>query len=309
MKPDDIKGKKIVISVLNWGFGHVSRSIGLIRQLKGQGNEVIFVGDEQQSEIIKQYFTEIQLIDHDGYSFNFRGKGRFAVDLFLSLPRLVKQFSKEKRRVEEIVFKEKPDLLISDHRYGFRSDIVPSIFVTHQLQLPIEWYQSAMQLWHKNLINRFDTVWVMDTKDSKFAGKLSASRGFDNVIYIGPYSRFMELPQEENKNKEVDTVLIASGPDIYAQQLVDQYGKPGVMVVCADSINTPEGVERFSGDWLRQDELIRNAKQIISRSGYSTIMDAQFLNTRFIIIPTPGQREQEYLSTRSNNKNVIETKE
>lgn len=284
-----------MISVLNWGFGHVSRSIGLIRQLQGQGNEVIFAGDEQQAVIIKQYFPDLKVIEHEGYPFNFRGKGRFAVDLFLSLPRLVKQFTKEKNRAEEIVQREKPDLLISDHRYGFRSDIVPSVFVTHQLQLPIEWYQSAMQLWHKNLINRFETVWVMDTKERKLAGKLSASRGYDNVLYIGPYSRFMD--GTETGDKTVDTVLIASGPDIYAQQLVDLYAKPGVIVVCADSIRTPEGVARFSGDWLKQDELIRSAKHIISRSGYSTIMDAQFLDASFKIIPTPGQREQEYLSS------------
>ena len=284
-----------MISVLNWGFGHVSRCIGLIRQLEGQGNEVIFAGDEQQAEIIKQYFPEMKIIPHEGYPFKFRGKGRFAVDLFLSLPRLVKQFTKEKNRVEEIVQQEQPDLLISDHRYGFRSDMVPSVFVTHQLQLPIEWYQSAMQLWHKNLINRFETVWVMDTKESKLAGKLSTSRGYDNVLYIGPYSRFMK--QEQQGEKTVDTVLIASGPDIYAQQLVDLYAKPGVTVVCSDAIDTPKDVERFSGDWLKQDELIRSAKHIISRSGYSTIMDTQFLVASFKIIPTPGQREQEYLSS------------
>jgi UDP-N-acetylglucosamine:LPS N-acetylglucosamine transferase len=295
LKPTDVKDKKIVISVLNWGFGHVSRSIGLISQLKGQGNEVVFAGDEQQAAIIKQYFPELKIIAHEGYSFNFRGKGRFAVDLFLSLPRLVKQFSKEKNRAEEIVKEEGADLLISDHRYGFRSDMVPSIFVTHQLQLPIEWYQSAMQLWHKNLINRFKTVWVMDTKESKLAGKLSATSGYNKVIYIGPYSRFMGKALKEDR--DIDTVLIASGPDVYAQQLVDLYAKPGVTVVCADSIQTPPGVQRFSGNWLKQDELIRSANKIISRSGYSTIMDAQFLDASFKIIPTPGQREQEYLSS------------
>lgn len=294
MNPSEIKGKKIVVSVLNWGFGHLSRTIGLMSQLQEQGNEIIFAGDKIQRSIIRQYFPDIKVLSNEGYSFNFRGKGRFAIDLFLSLPKLIRQFNKEKGRVKQIVQDENPDMFISDHRYGFRSDVIPSIFVTHQLQLPIKWYQRFMQLWHRHLINRFDKVWVMDTKESKLAGKLSKSRGFNNVLYIGPYSRFMS--GEFQTNKYIEKVLIASGPDVYAQQLVDIFAEPGVIVVCAESIITPDGVKRLSGDWLKQDDLIRSAKTIISRSGYSTIMDAYFLDALFEIIPTPGQREQEYLS-------------
>ncbi|MGB1517927.1 MAG: hypothetical protein ACPG8K_02375 [Crocinitomicaceae bacterium] len=263
-------------------------------QLQEQGNEIIFAGDKIQRSIIRQYFPDIKVLSNEGYSFNFRGKGRFAIDLFLSLPKLIRQFNKEKGRVKQIVQDENPDMFISDHRYGFRSDVIPSIFVTHQLQLPIKWYQRFMQLWHRHLINRFDKVWVMDTKESKLAGKLSKSRGFYNVLYIGPYSRFMS--GEFQTNKYIEKVLIASGPDVYAQQLVDIFAEPGVIVVCAESIITPDGVKRLSGDWLKQDDLIRSAKTIISRSGYSTIMDAYFLDALFEIIPTPGQREQEYLS-------------
>lgn len=295
MKPSEIKDKRILFSVLNWGFGHVARSIGLINQLRNQNNEVIFAGDERQLKIIRQYFPEIRTIELPGYAFNFKGKGRFAVDLFLSLPTLVKQLSREKNRVEELVQQEKADIVISDHRYGFRSELVPSIFVTHQLQLPIEWYQSAMQTWHKNLINRYDQVWVMDHADSRLAGKLSSNRGFDKAIYIGPYSRFRD--RKDDVEKDIEELLIASGPDIYAQQLVDQFAKPGMTIICAETISTPENTYRFSGDWLKQDEMIKRAKRIISRSGYSTIMDAQFLNASFEIIPTPGQREQEYLSS------------
>lgn len=273
----------------------MARSIGLIRHLQQQNCEVVFAGDERQARIIRQYFSKIRIIDHEGYDFNFRGKGRFAVDLFLSMPRLVKQLSKEKDKVELLVSEEKPDLIISDHRYGFRSEMIPSVFVTHQLQLPVEWYQSTMQIWHRNLINRFDEIWVLDYSDSRLAGKLSANRGFEKVTYIGPYSRFMD--SSNANSKDIEELLIASGPDIYAQQLVDQFAQPGMTVICDEAIATPDSVQRYSGDWLQQDELIQRAKKIISRSGYSTVMDAQFLNADFTLIPTPGQREQEYLSS------------
>ena len=48
------------------------------------------------------------------------------------------------------------------------------------------------------------------------------------------------------------------------------------------------------------DEIFRNAvissKFIICRGGYSSIMDLLSLNKRALLVPTPGQTEQEYLS-------------
>ena len=41
---------------------------------------------------------------------------------------------------------------------------------------------------------------------------------------------------------------------------------------------------------------ILSSKLVISRAGYSSLMDYQTLNTNAIIIPTPGQTEQEYLA-------------
>ena len=43
--------------------------------------------------------------------------------------------------------------------------------------------------------------------------------------------------------------------------------------------------------------LILNSEKIICRSGYSTLMDLHVLNAKnLILIPTPGQTEQEYLA-------------
>jgi predicted glycosyltransferase len=49
-----------------------------------------------------------------------------------------------------------------------------------------------------------------------------------------------------------------------------------------------------------REELLNKAKMVISRSGYSTLMDVAVVGTKALFIPTPGQIEQEYLSQYHN---------
>ena len=61
-------------------------------------------------------------------------------------------------------------------------------------------------------------------------------------------------------------------------------------------------------------EVLRHAKHIIARSGYSTIMDLAALGllnskiknriSKIELIPTPGHPEQEYLAARFAEKNA-----
>ena len=49
-------------------------------------------------------------------------------------------------------------------------------------------------------------------------------------------------------------------------------------------------------------EMIYGSESIISRSGYTTIMDLVSLNCSALLIPTPGQTEQEYLAEYLSGK-------
>ena len=49
---------------------------------------------------------------------------------------------------------------------------------------------------------------------------------------------------------------------------------------------------------------INESKLIISRSGYSTIMDLEKLGVKVFFIPTPGQFEQEYLAKYLKSQNI-----
>lgn len=299
MLPEEIIEKRIIISVLNWGMGHVSRSIGLIHQLLEQGNSIFIACSEEQQFVFEEYFDSIFYIQHKDYPFEFNGKGNFGWDLSKRFSALQQRLLNERKEVETLVKVHEIDLVISDHRYGFRSDKVPSVFITHQFNLPVKWYQKSINSVHRKLMFKFQSIWLMDDADSRLARKLSRTTMKEKVFYIGPYSRFMLYDLDDFKplNK---TVLIASGPAIYAQQLVDEVlskvHNDSIVVICAPGIKVPNAFTRISASWREQDKVILSASKVISRSGYSTIMDVDYLKCDVEFIPTPGQAEQIYLA-------------
>lgn len=300
IKPEDLRDKRILISPLNWGMGHVARSIGMIHQLLNQGNDIFIACDQEQEDIFREYFQKVSFILHAGYPFYFGGKGNFAWDLLSRSRSLRSRMKSEREEVKQIVIDKSIDIVISDHRYGFISTKIPSIFMTHQVNLPVKWYEKGVGLLHRKLMKQFTYVWVLDDDKSSLAGKLSANCP-KNGYYIGPYSRFSVYT--DYMEKEINHVLVASGPKVYAEQLIQHILKrqatvPGLTIVHSTSVRLPEGIEEVSGSWKEKDAVIRSARFILSRSGYSTLMDCVILDSHGIFIPTEGQAEQEYLAER-----------
>jgi hypothetical protein len=300
MTPEKIRNKRVLISPLNWGMGHVSRCIGLIHQLIQQENEIFIACDQNQQQIFETYFQDVNFISHAGYPFEFRGQGNFSWDVLLRFSSLAKRLRLERKQVKEMVEQYSIDVVLADHRYGFHSKNVPSIFITHQFNLPLKWYEVVIAGRHRSLMFTFDSIWIMDNDKFQFAGKLSISGGEKKVSYIGAYSRFMlyEIPEK----KEGETVLVISGPAIYGQQLLNEriheIDQDSFSVIASPEIEVPENVLRISNDWKEQDQVLLHAKKIISRSGYSTLLDLHFLKTDAELYATKGQEEQVYLLER-----------
>ena len=302
MLPNAIQEKRILISPLNWGMGHVARCIPLISTFLENGNTVFAAVSAEQGKILRSYFPSIELVNHEGYPFVFHGKGNFSLDLARQFKGLNKRLVDEREQTEQLVKELAIDLVISDHRYGFRSIHVTSILLTHQLNLPVRWYEGWVQKMHEKFLRNFDEIWIPDTKDSSLAGDLSRNTKGFNCSYIGALSRFQlnAIPEV----KTIDTVIIASGPTIYAEQFIREQTKNSqdsgnVLIIAA-----PDVLLNFrdftipvlsSSDWKSCDAQIRKAKKVNSRCGYSTLMDLSILKVPFSLTPTPGQREQEYL--------------
>ncbi|MES2800761.1 MAG: hypothetical protein V4638_12145 [Bacteroidota bacterium] len=299
MNPAEINNKKVLLSCLNWGYGHVARCLPIIEQLCRQKNQLWIAGSPEQISIFKNYFTDLNFIVHEEYPFHFSGKGNFGTDLLKSYFALSKRIKTEQKEVEHYVKNFGIEVVISDHRYGFCTKSCLSICIVHQLNLPLKWYQAIGQKIHHRFLRQFDFLWVPDTKESKYAGILSQNRAKFNVEYIGVQSRFSFYDTQE---KTIEKVVILSGPLIYAQQLLDQ-------LVAKEESNTyyigsknllHDKATHFiaSDDWRACDLIILQAQHIVSRSGYSTIMDLAVLDTAFELYSTPRQAEQEYLLKR-----------
>jgi len=298
MRPETIRDSRILFAALNWGMGHVARSIPLLKQLVRQGNQLVIAGNMEQNRVFYLYLESADYLLIDDYPFQFSGKGNFSLDLLMTSKALRRRLRDEQIQVEKIVDKYKVDLVISDHRYGFISNKVPSICLTHQLNLPVRWFEGFVNRYHQKLLRRFSHLWIPDFENSELAGELSRNHSKFQCSYIGPLSRFSDVKMDSLGQ---GTVVIVSGPDPYNQQLIDQVISmqevPKELTIIAPShLNIPDSYRRVESDnWLEQDLVILHSAKIITRSGYSSIMDNYFLNKDILFIPTPGQREQEYL--------------
>ena len=87
MFPSDICYKRILFSPLNWGYGHVARSIQIIDELIKNHNTIYIACSESQYNIYLNYFSSNQFtwILHIDYPFNFKGNGYFIKDIFINM--------------------------------------------------------------------------------------------------------------------------------------------------------------------------------------------------------------------------------
>jgi spore coat polysaccharide biosynthesis predicted glycosyltransferase SpsG len=309
MYPTKLSCKRILISPLNWGQGHVSRCIPLIKRLKNQRNELFIACNKNQREIFETYLNlDLTYINHEGYTFKFGGKGRFVLDILFNLKVLLARHKSELKEVSALVKQHNIDLIISDHRYGFRSEKCTSIFMTHQLQLPLPWYLKPAQIWHKKQVSNFNFQWVVDDEKKRLAGKLSNIEGFNKSQYIGLLSRFDRMPNDQLKIH--DGILLISGPLEYCKNLIKTFEKQldsGAINLIIGNKDAYEVYKSFglkqpffiSNNWLNSDELIKQSRKIYGYFGYSTLMDLEFLNCDSELIACPGQFEQLYLQKKS----------
>lgn len=313
MKLSEVVNQTILYACNDWGMGHVARSIPIIQQLQQQNNRVIFAGTIQQQAILREYFSELQCIDLKGYEFQFSGKGNWSLELLKNSVRFVKTIQYEQKKVQAYCAQNSISLIISDHRYGFRHPTIPSIFITHQVTLPLTGIQQMANYWHTNQLKKFNSIWVLDNEAHTYAGKLSSTKIDLPIHYIGIQSRFSQ--------RELETqhyiLAVISGPEPYSEQLFHQIVQKAhsidekIICICPKKYafqSLPSNLELVNNtSWKENDALFYHCKSIISRSGYTTIMDNVLLQKPIHYIPTPGQMEQEYLAKLHTSLNLTST--
>lgn len=311
---------KILIAPLNWGLGHATRCIPIIRQYLENGDEVVLGGDGESILLLRRYFPELRVIALPSLELRYTNNN-FQRGFYLrAIPALIRFTIADYYYLHQQLAVEHFDLVISDNRFGFRSPHTQSVYITHQLYpiLPqrLKLFQPLARTLHACIYKRYDEVWVPDYADStnNLSGALAHGGRFDRKSkYIGPLSRF-SLPSFEKMPKESDVdysiVAILSGLEpqrtLFENTLIERLRDHVTPVlVVRGKVKGPTTITRIGAITLvphMSDEqllpIMLQAQKIIARSGYSTIMDLEALGLlhKAELYPTPGQSEQEYLA-------------
>ncbi|MGB8358890.1 MAG: hypothetical protein WCD55_09770, partial [Bacteroidales bacterium] len=128
-------GRRILISPLNWGFGHAGRMIPLALELKNRGHEIIFGVDKSLIQVLEKDLINILVIPVPGIRIRYSRFLPQYLCIILQVPLLIISAFREHSALKRIVRELKPDIIISDNRFGFFHNDVYSVFVTHQLRI------------------------------------------------------------------------------------------------------------------------------------------------------------------------------
>ncbi|SNR39324.1 conserved hypothetical protein [Dokdonia pacifica] len=305
----------ILVAPLNWGLGHATRCIPIIHALLADGYQVIIASDGIALALLQKEFPELLSVKLPSYDIEYAKKGtHFKRKMISNVPKIIKAIRREHRALKHILELYNIDGVISDNRLGLYTSKVPTVFITHQLQVLSGKTTTATTYTHKRFIKRFDECWVPDYKGNmNLSGMLGHPKKVTlPVQYIGPLSRM----QKETLPSKYDALVILSGPEpqrsILEDTLMTELKKyNGAILFVKGIIEEEETREQQKNieivNFLTSDKLakaINSAPFVIARSGYTTIMDLAALQKKAFFIPTPGQPEQEYLAKRLKEKGI-----
>ena len=308
--------KTILIAPLNWGLGHATRCIPIIKALQENNFIPIIASDGIALALLRKEFPYIQTLELPSYQIEYAKNGKnFKWKLLKNLPKMMEAIWEEKRLVKKWVKKYAIEGIISDNRLGVFSPKVPSVFITHQLNVMTgntTWITSIL---HQKIIKKYTECWVPDIENApNLTGKLGHLKTNTlDLKYIGPLSRLhkKEVPQK------YDLMVILSGPEpqrgileeLLKREVLRFDGKVVFIKGIVEKEQKKEEIENityYNFMNTRQIEQTFNESEIVlSRSGYTTIMDLAILQKKAFFIPTPGQYEQEYLAKKLKNNNLV----
>ncbi|MDZ7820978.1 MAG: glycosyltransferase family protein [Candidatus Marinimicrobia bacterium] len=311
-----MQNRTILYAVINWGLGHVTRSAPLIRHLLGSGNRVVLVSHGKALAFLRKEFPGCTFRDVRDRKIDYtRFPFMFVFKIVSQLPKMCFGWGYERKKMRELEREFRPDLIISEMRLGFWSKRIPSVLITHQLRfhLPpgLRWAEIFGEWFNFLVFRKYDNIFVPDTEGKpNLSGDLSHKGRIarhPKVRYVGCLSSI--VPAEDTPEKDIDLLVSISGPEPqrsrFEAKVMEQVKEAKGRIVVA--LGEPEfGKDRtleagrvriYSHlDRNTMADVMQRAKYIVCRSGYSTVMELLALQRSALLVPTPGQTEQEYLA-------------
>ncbi|HTR81805.1 MAG TPA: glycosyltransferase [Bacteroidota bacterium] len=314
--------KRILVAPLDWGLGHATRCIPIIRELGKHDCEVIVAADGRPYELLKREFPSLMMVRLPGISISYPEKGNMALGIIMQFPSIIASILREHRAMKKIHKELRIDGIVSDNRFGLFTKKIPSVYVTHQIAIEMPrsflWASQFVRWLHKAVIRRYTECWIPDFDGEKnLSGKLS--HGFalpKNAKFVGPLSRMERISAP---SQEYEILVVLSGPEpqrtVFENMLVEQLKFIPQKTLLVRGIPEKNQRIRISDSCIVVSHLDSDALNkamaaaaiIIARPGYSTIMDLDALGKKAILIPTPGQTEQEYLAQRFRELKIFFT--
>lgn len=299
-----LEKKKILFAVLNWGLGHATRSWELIRELTEKGDEVVLASDGEAKFFLQKEFPKLEIHSIPSYNIKY-GENNTIIAMLLNGVKIQSAVRKEKKWLEQFLKENKINQIISDNRYGICNASIPSVIITHQINIKAPFASWFVNFQNRLWLNQFHEIWVPDV-NGELSGDLSKpipNSLLSKVKEIGWLSRF-----KRNKKAIQKQIILAivSGPEpqksILSAKLksfLAQLEEDSILYLGCPEINQNQEIGNLtvkghaSTNEFAQD--LANARVVIGRSGYSSLMDYKILNKKMVLIPTPGQDEQLYL--------------
>ncbi|MCT8339582.1 glycosyltransferase [Flavobacteriaceae bacterium TK19130] len=308
--------KTILVAPLNWGLGHATRCIPIIKALQEEGYGIRLASDGASLALLKKEFPTLPFYQLPSYDITYPQNAEwFKLKLLLQLPKVWRAVKEERKMVGKWVANGEIDGIISDNRLGVSHSAVPSVYITHQCKV-ISGTTTAISSWlHNRFISKFDECWIPDY-EGPFT--LSGSMGHHGKPpipkkYIGPLSRF----QQQALHKKYNVLCLVSGPEPqrtqFEQKLQEAFASSSKKIVLVQGVMEEEQQwikkgNMFIVNYMTSSELektFNSSDVVVARSGYSTIMDISALRKKAYLVPTPGQYEQLYLARRLKDKGIF----
>lgn len=307
--------KNILITPLNWGLGHATRCIPIIKALEELNFNPIIASDGISLTLLQKEFPHLIALELPAYDVIYsESRLSFKWKLAIQMPKIIKAVRKEKIVVQKLIKDYQIDGIISDNRLGVYSKDIPSVFITHQLNVlsgTTSWLTTKL---HLRFISKFNQCWVPDFKNfPNLSGNIGhLKKVLKNCIYIGPLSRF------ERKTLPIryDLMVILSGPEPQRTFLEEKLSVElkkynGEVLFIKGQIESLQKNHKEANitfynymNTLELEIAFNESNAVLCRSGYTTIMDLAKLNKKAFFIPTPGQYEQEYLAKKHKKEGV-----
>lgn len=301
--------KTILIAPLNWGLGHACRCIPIINALLEQQYKPILATDGAALALLKKEFPTLEILELPSYQIEYSEKGEnLKWQLLKNSLKTVKAIQQEKKIIKNWIEKYNINGIISDNRHGVFSNKVPSVYITHQLNVlsgNTTWLTSKI---HQNIIKKYTECWVPDSKNTpNLTGELGhLEKANLNLKYIGPLSRL----QKKEIDKKYDLMVLLSGPEpqrgILEEKLkIEILNFSGQTIFIKGVVEKNQIKEQVDNvtyynfmSSIELEQAFNESEMVLCRSGYTTVMDLVKLRKKAFFIPTPGQYEQEYLAEK-----------